>query len=513
MRTIDRPWATKANQMIWTDKEAGAFYVWGGKWIGGANMTTNELWKFTADSNGGGTWTLEPPANPTLFDSLEQYEYGAYANTGKTGFSVGGLASGWTKKYRGNNQVVPGMVAFNMDTKIWQNGTTAFSPTDTLVAASAEYIPTFGPNGLIMLFGGLSFPHDTEGSSADWQNAASYNLRNLTFFDPETKDTYWQIATGSVPANPRSRFCVAGFETSDGGYDIFLSGGYNERDKFTYDDAYILSLPGFVWTKLPDPQTGGRSSHSCVAVGKRQVLSIGGTNSGGWSEPDPAPQGLLLFDMTELKWKDSYDATAAAYERANDIDSFYTDGSLDAVEWSSNVVRDMFVATKSTTDPGSTTSSTSNPAGTGSGSDQEQEQEHSTISGGVIAGIVVGGLVGVAVIVGSIWLIIRDARKPDSTPSNDYGAGPGQDPDPGSGGAYYDDAHYAPEVVKYGSPTEATQPVQYKTEPQELNAHRPYAELPVQYDHTHAGVDGAAFTDPSPKYYSAAHEMDATPSR
>ena len=63
-----------------------------------------------------------------------------------------------------------------------------------------------------------------------------------------------------------------------------------------------------------------------MAVGKRQVLSIGGTDSGGWQEPDPAPQGLVLFDMTELKWKDSYDATAAAYKRANDIDNFYSNG-------------------------------------------------------------------------------------------------------------------------------------------------------------------------------------------
>jgi hypothetical protein len=106
-----------------------------------------------------------------------------------------------------------------------------------------------------------------------------------------------------------------------------------------------------------------------VVAGKRQVLSIGGTNDGSWSDPDPAPQGLLLFDMTDLKWKDSYDATAAAYKRANDIDSFYSNGyvpnppllpsllsfvpnkhsSIDAVEWSSDVVRDMFVTTKSIT--------------------------------------------------------------------------------------------------------------------------------------------------------------------
>ncbi|KAH6855347.1 hypothetical protein B0I37DRAFT_300406 [Chaetomium sp. MPI-CAGE-AT-0009] len=489
------PWKTKANQAIWADREAGAFYVWGGKWIGGQNMTENELWKFTADGNGGGTWAVEPPANPSLFESLEQYEWGAFTNTGTTGFSIGGLASGWTKKHRGHNQVIPGMVAFNMDTKIWQNGTTAFSPTDTLVSASAEYIPTFGPNGLVMLFGGLSFPHDTKSTSEDWQNAASYNLRNLTFFDPETKDVYWQMTTGSVPANPRSELCVTGFETSDGGYDIFLFGGQNRRDKFSYNDAFVLSLPGFVWTKLPDSEVGGRCSHRCVSVGNRQVLSIGGMDR-GWEEPDPAPQGLLLFDMTEMKWKDSYDATAAAYERPTVIQNWYNNGSFDAVEWSSDVVRNMF-ASKSTTDPGSTSSSSPSPSSTGAGS----ESEPSSTPVGAIAGGVVGGVAGIAIIAGIVWLIMRRRGKTDPSPGDG----------PGSEGGYYDGARYAPEAVKYGSPMESTPP-EYKTEPQELTTHRPYAELPVQQYPTNAGVSGAPFTTPLLNH-SAAIEMDATPSR
>jgi hypothetical protein len=57
-------------------------------------------------------------------------------------------------------------------------------------------------------------------------------------------------------------------------------------------------------------------------VGKRQVLTIGGT---GGSEADPAPQGLLLFDMTALEWKDSYDANAAAYERNETVQKWYDD--------------------------------------------------------------------------------------------------------------------------------------------------------------------------------------------
>ncbi len=109
----------------------------------------------------------------------------------------------------------------------------------------------------------------------------------------------------------------------------FLTGGENKRDQIRYDDAYVLSLPGFVWTKVPSQPSGKRSIASCISVGKRQVLSIGGTAS-GWTDQDPAPQGLLLFDMTDLKWKDSYDANAAAYQRATDLKTWYSNGYASA---------------------------------------------------------------------------------------------------------------------------------------------------------------------------------------
>ena len=47
----------------------------------------------------------------------------------------------------------------------------------------------------------------------------------------------------------------------------FLSGGANGRDKYNYQDAYILSLPGFVWTRAPDPPGGARYGAVCTAPG------------------------------------------------------------------------------------------------------------------------------------------------------------------------------------------------------------------------------------------------------
>ena len=81
------------------------------------------------------------------------------------------------------------------------------------------------------------------------------------------------------------------------------------------------------------------------------MLSIGGADNTR-QDRDPAPQGLLLFDMTTWKWKDSYDATAAAYERATELKTWYGNGSLGKVEWSSDEVRKLFVAGGSEPNPG-----------------------------------------------------------------------------------------------------------------------------------------------------------------
>lgn len=113
-----------------------------------------------------------------------------------------------------------------------------------------------------------------------------------------------------------------------------------------HHDAFVLSLPGFVWTKLPEPPAGPRCEQSCVVVGKRQILSIGGadrqTQGAGMTQKDEAPNGLLLFDMSTLKWKDSYDANAAGYQRADVIKAWYSKGSMDNVEWADADLQKVF---------------------------------------------------------------------------------------------------------------------------------------------------------------------------
>lgn len=123
----------------------------------------------------------------------------------------------------------------------------------------------------------------------------------------------------------------------------FIFGGENRiNNRKKYKDAYILSLPGFVWTKLPDAPAGGRAYHQCVAVGRRQVLSIGGVETVN-KDRDKAPQGLLVYDMTAMKWNDFYDANLPAYEAPDTVKRWYKQNSLDKVQWSSDEVKQLFV--------------------------------------------------------------------------------------------------------------------------------------------------------------------------
>lgn len=217
IRTIPKSAMHKANVILWTDSAAGVFYSWAGKFPFGTKMIKNALWKFTPDGRGGGAWSEEEPANPALFNNLHTAEFVAFANTNTTGFAIGGIASGWTEHGRAYTQTLPGMVAYNMQTKEWQNGTTSFSPFDTLVGASAHYVPNFGPHGLIVVMAGHNVPVVGEPDTAI---EPPFDLRNLTLFDPETKKRYWQMTSGSIPTTPRTHICTTGFQNPDGGYEM-----------------------------------------------------------------------------------------------------------------------------------------------------------------------------------------------------------------------------------------------------------------------------------------------------
>lgn len=103
-----------------------------------------------------------------------------------------------------------------------------------------------------------------------------------------------------------------------------MFGGTNSETGSTYDDVFVLSLPGFFWNQVAYESKNPRRNHCCAVVGRRQMLSVGGADGKtGYTSADPWPQGFGLFDMTDWKWKTDYDADAKDYESAKTVSDWY----------------------------------------------------------------------------------------------------------------------------------------------------------------------------------------------
>ncbi len=125
----------------------------------------------------------------------------------------------------------------------------------------------------------------------------------------------------------------------------FVFGGIDKIKDVSYDDAWVLTLPGFHWTRITSPNgSGQRTFHQCIVVGNRQMLSIGGEDETKRDQRDPWPNGMGILDMTELKWTTEYKPDAAKYEQPRLIQDWYAGGgNMKAVVWSSETVKRLFV--------------------------------------------------------------------------------------------------------------------------------------------------------------------------
>ncbi|KAK3388740.1 hypothetical protein B0T20DRAFT_101681 [Sordaria brevicollis] len=447
------------SQSLWPTPDGNGFYVYGGGASYGVNsnkIDKSGVWKFTADGNGGGSWGFEAPAptSPVPPRGLRLVEQAAFVSTGKggMGFSVGGVASAWTDPSNPHAEHIPGMVVYDMNRREWRNETNLGfvngGSGGSLKGGVGVFVPSFSAagskeeeekeNGLVFILGGSVFavPATTTGNQPDFV----MGFENVTFFDPVTREWFWQETTGEVPS-PREKFCAVGVEGKDGSFEMYVSclsvrcqqnlgrrlanigrgnrfmyGGADSKTEESYNDVYVLSLPGFVWFRAADQSQERRAHPACAVVGKgkRQMLSIGGKEiKAKWSSKDSFPQGLGIFDMTAMTWsKDGiYDAEMGDYERPGVVRDWYSkDDNLAAVSWSSDKVKNMFLnPSPSTDDSGSPTApSTSSSASSDS---QTGDGKKSSNNVGAIAGGVVAGVAGLAILGGLLFYFLKKSRK------------------------------------------------------------------------------------------------------
>uniref|UniRef100_A0A8H7TNL8 Kelch repeat protein n=1 Tax=Bionectria ochroleuca TaxID=29856 RepID=A0A8H7TNL8_BIOOC len=391
---------------IFTDNASNSFYIYGGRESYPSGPPRDKYWKFIADNKGSGSWSTETTGG--AFTGLIRSEAGAFASTGNAGFWIGGYASGWTDSQATGDLAsdIPGVVSFNFSTKAWKNHTEApYSPSGRMYGGTATYISNLGSNGLVMTLGGVA--------SSKPRAAGHLDFGNVHFFDPETMKWYKQATTGDIPSG-RMDHCAVGVK-GNGTFEIFVFGGYNVDQEETYKDIHILSLPGFVWTRASEEARSGRMQGTCVLAGKRQLLSIGGTEAirdpDAWGAADPEPQGLSVFDLSEVLWKEKYDANAAEYTTPNSIKAWYNNRGLDKVVWGDGV-KDLLSGNSELSGTESNPLPTSDP--TAESADSSSNSKSPSI--GVIIGAVVGSVVG-AIVLGLLGFFVLVRRRRSYQPA------------------------------------------------------------------------------------------------
>jgi hypothetical protein len=131
------------------------------------------------------------------------------------------------------------------------------------------------------------------------------------------------------------------------------------------------------------------------------MISVGGLhqyeNSDDWGTwIDPWANGLGIFDLSALNWTNTYNHTAAPYERSSLVASYYSSNARYPESWADPVLQAIFEANTTSAQPSSSPTSSPSP----------EQSSTRAIAGGVI-----GGVVALAIIGGAIFWCLRKKRR------------------------------------------------------------------------------------------------------
>ncbi|KAL8993207.1 MAG: hypothetical protein Q9169_006519 [Polycauliona sp. 2 TL-2023] len=412
-----------SNPSLWYDEKKGLIYT------GFTGKSSNfgdvpdppplSLWSFKPDGTDSGIWNEEMSADDPALDSLVRSVGGNIAAGGDTALLLGGEVSGATdQKTMGlgsSAKLSPGLVTFNMTSLEFTNSSaTSFNVNGTARAGQMQFVHSFGPQGVFLTMGGN---RDYTGDLIRFDN--------IWVYEAQTRKWYSQSATGNIP-EARQEFCVAGINSTEGSYEIFLYAGNNRHlgpDAVPYDEIFILTLPAFHWFKVDYPPQHPRSGHSCNALGGSQIISIGGLDanpkiflynytdiyrSAFNSTVDPFAQGLGIFNLTSLTWADHFTADARPYSQSQPIKNFYRDNPMNGSQFSTPGLRELFQTTHfAPVDLSRWDISQSDTTNTSSSKTKSSSNNTAAIAGGIV-----GGVEGLAVIIGiAVFFYQRQRRK------------------------------------------------------------------------------------------------------
>ncbi|KAI9845417.1 MAG: hypothetical protein M1837_004895 [Sclerophora amabilis] len=370
----------------------------------------NYLCTFTPDGRGNGVWSTTMDFVGTDFRSLHRPSGGLTAFSNESAYYLGGISNRFTSPElstlsASETRPLPGMLEFNFESGRWRNlSSAAYSAQGLAAFGQMVHVPGFGPKGIFVMLGGAS-----EGLTEYDVNAKFQPFDGITIFEPSTQSWFRQEATGDVP-EPRIDFCATVTQAAGAAtYEIYVYGGWNGTlgpKTVRFDEAFVLSLPAFHWTKINYPAQFPRYGHTCHTVGT-QMLVVGGldpTQSNRamvWKSKDNFGQGFGVLDLSTQAWTNAYNEKSGTYQIAETIQEYYRNNPRFPSTWAHPKLAELMGSStpRPSVSPTPSPSSTSGPP--------------NHVDTALIVGGSIGGVAAIGLIVVTIWLLLKRAKGSD----------------------------------------------------------------------------------------------------
>ncbi|MCJ1424672.1 hypothetical protein MMC29_002560, partial [Sticta canariensis] len=327
-----------SSEALWFDDKHNSIYCFGGMRsfattpLAGLGPPIESVWGFKLNDQGTAAWdqVLGPVSKTPFPPNLHRIARGMSASDGNRAYYLGGFFSGETSPSSSDMDArdrapSPGLLIFDFNTLTFTNSSdggylTPRIPRRTDWPAGAMiHMPTYGDEGILGIL----------PSGRDRQDFA---FNNITLYDKKTQKWYSQTTSGDIP-EPRSYFCADGVGGDENNtFEIFIHGGFVnnvfDAPASNSDQVYILSIPSFRWFQANYTSTDSRAGHTCH-IKNSQIIMIGGQNPTYWNQPEKEKsadrwlQGIGVFDIKSLRFKDSYQAKATAYRTPDFIKQYH----------------------------------------------------------------------------------------------------------------------------------------------------------------------------------------------
>lgn len=203
---------------LWLGEARSSFYAYNGglshtiSFNQQPSQSANQLWQFTP-SGSSGKWCQVYPASTSNFTTLKRGYHGAYTSGGGLGFALGGIENAATNEdYQKTDASVsiPGVIVYNFTSQQWYNiSASGYSYSGTATDSAAHFVPSFGPAGLLFVFG---------GNVAD---DVFPSFDTVSMFDPVSQQWSAQEVSGTKPT-PAVNSCVIGLQGDDDTYEVSI---------------------------------------------------------------------------------------------------------------------------------------------------------------------------------------------------------------------------------------------------------------------------------------------------